>query len=264
MKSLNRRQFIKLLMGGLTMSLLGNCSTQESEQGLPGKPVPTSTTSVGPTGTATRPILRSIDAPGFYVRYYRPFKAVDPSRWTLSVEGAVRHPQKLSLSNVLAMPRISQVSRMKCGECWSAAAKWDGIHLSSLMELANPEPRAQWVHFGCADGYHESMPVQDLLQERVVLVHHMNDQILPDDYGAPLRLMVPFRYGYKSAKAIVRIEFAAEELPGYWSTVSIYSKHGKIRPGRDRPLDLQGNRTIPGGAEIFYPDGIESVALEQD
>jgi DMSO/TMAO reductase YedYZ molybdopterin-dependent catalytic subunit len=208
--------------------------------------------------------LRGYNAPGFYVRYYRPFKAVDASRWTLTVDGTVRYPHKLSLSNVLAMPRITQVSRMKCVECWSAAARWEGIHLSTLMDLANPEPSAQWVHFGCADGYYESMPIEDLLQARVILVHHMNAQLLPDDYGAPLRLMVPFRYGYKSAKAIVRISFAAEELPGYWSTVGIYSAHGKIRPGRDHPLDLKGTRSIPGGAEVVYPDGIEAVGLKLD
>jgi DMSO/TMAO reductase YedYZ molybdopterin-dependent catalytic subunit len=125
------------------------------------------------------------------------------------------------------------------------------------MELTRPDPKAEWVHFSCADGYFESMRVDALLEDRVLFVHHMNGEILPDMYGAPLRLMVPFRYGYKSAKAITSIEFVEEEVSGYWATVG-YSTHGNIQPGRDNPLDLPGVRQIEGGAEIFYPEGIES------
>jgi DMSO/TMAO reductase YedYZ molybdopterin-dependent catalytic subunit len=202
-------------------------------------------------------MLSSRNVGKFYVRYHRDFRAPDPDRWTLSVDGLVRYPQRLSLSNVMALPRIFQVSRMKCVECWSAAAKWEGFHLSTLIEVAKPDPKATWVHFGCADGYFESMSVEALLQERVVFVHHMNDEILPDIYGAPLRLMVPFRYGYKSAKAIVSIEFGEEEAPGFWGRVG-YTTHGVIQPGRDNPLDLPGLRQIEGGGEIFYPEGIES------
>jgi DMSO/TMAO reductase YedYZ molybdopterin-dependent catalytic subunit len=193
----------------------------------------------------------------FYVRYFNDFKAPDPDRWTLSVGGLVRQPQHLSLSNVMALPTNQQISRMKCVECWSAVAKWEGFHLSSLMELAEPLPEAEWVYFRCADGYFESMSLDALLQERVLFVHHMNDEILPDIYGAPLRLMVPFRYGYKSAKVIESIEFTKNEVQGYWSTVG-YSTHGNIRPGRDNPLDLPGVRRIEGGREIFYPEGMES------
>jgi DMSO/TMAO reductase YedYZ molybdopterin-dependent catalytic subunit len=267
---LSRREFARLLLGGATASLLGNCAPergpglnvrQQSEGAVPRPVLPTATTELTvvptPVSAPTRPTLSSKNVGKFYVRYFRDFKAPDPDRWTLAVDGLVRKPQRLSLSNVLALPAISQASRMKCVECWSAAAKWEGFHLSTLMELAEPDPKAAWVHFRCADGYYESMRIEALLQERVLFVHHMNDEILPDIYGAPLRLMVPFRYGYKSAKAIESIEFAEDELYGYWSTVG-YTTHGEIRPGRDNPLDLPGVRQIEGGVEIFYPEGIES------
>jgi sulfoxide reductase catalytic subunit YedY len=270
-RNLTRRQFAKLVVGGVTLSALGNCAPEELSQATAtaahptsarppaaARP-PTSRPVLTPTPTASRPILRSDNVKGFYVRFHKPFEALDPDRWTLSIEGLVRNPQKLSLSNVLALPRTSQVSRMKCVECWSAAAHWEGFHLGALMELANPEPGAQWVHFRCADGYYESMSVQSLLRDRVLFVHHMNGEILPDIYGAPLRLMVPFLYGYKSAKAIVRIEFAEEEMPGYWPAVSSFTTAGMISAGSDNPLDLKGYRKIEGGSEIFYPDGIESL-----
>ena len=269
MRRLSRRQFGRLLLGGAAASLLSNCTPRgRPEQGsrsqvtAPRPGSPTATPDLGaatPTAlpTPARPTLSSKNVGKFYVRYHRKFEAPDPERWTLSVDGLVRNPQRLSLSNVLALPAISQVSRMKCVECWSAAAKWEGFHLSTLMELAEPDPRAAWVLFQCADGYYESMRIDALLQERVVFVHHMNDQILPGIYGAPLRLMVPFRYGYKSAKAITSIEFVEDDVGGYWSSVG-YSTHGNIQPGRDNPLDLPGVRQIEGGGEIFYPEGIES------
>jgi DMSO/TMAO reductase YedYZ molybdopterin-dependent catalytic subunit len=203
--------------------------------------------------------MRNDNVPGFYVRYYRPLEPVDRGRWSLAVEGLVRNPQQLPLMGVMTLPRVRQVSRMKCVECWSAAAEWEGFHLSSLLELVEPAADARWVHMHCADGYYESMSIEALLRERILFVHHMNGNILPDIYGAPLRLMVPHLYGYKSAKALVRLEFAADELPGYWPTVGPYTTHGRIRATRDNPLDLPGgSRSIEGGGEIFYSDGIES------
>ena len=270
MRSFSRRQFARLLFGGAVASLISTCTPERGTGPTAGQgsratvpqPVPPTATSdptavPTPVAAPTQPTLSSKNVGKFYVRYHRDFKAPNPDRWTLAVDGLVRNPQRMSLSNVLALPAISQVSRMKCVECWSAAAKWEGFHISTLMELADPDPKADWVHFLCADGYYESMRVEALLQDRVLFVHHMDDEILPDIYGAPLRLMVPFRYGYKSAKAIESIEFAEDELYGYWSTVG-YTTHGEIRPGRDNPLDLPGVRQIEGGAEIFYPEGIES------
>lgn len=254
MSAFSRRRFLRLALGGLAASALGGCGDATARP--TSTPIPLATRAHAPT--PDRPLLRSENAPGFYVRYFKPFEAVDPNRWTLSVEGLIRHPQTLSLSNVLALPRTVQVSRLKCVECWSAAAHWEGFHLSALIELAQPQADARWLHLHCADGYYESAPIETLLAERVLFVHHMNGQILPDLHGAPLRLLIPELYGYKSAKAIVRLEFAQTELRGYWSAVGGYSPAGAIRRGFDHPLDLEGSRRIEGGGEIIYPDGIES------
>jgi sulfoxide reductase catalytic subunit YedY len=254
MKGLNRRQFVRWTLGGLALSTLEACSTATP---LPTpSPLPASTQAHTPLPSL--PLLQNDNVPGFYVRYFRPFEAVNPETWSLSVEGLVRAPQTLSLTNVLALPRRAQTSRMKCVECWSAAARWEGFHLSSLIEMVDPLPTAKWVHFRCADGYYESLSIRALLEDRVLFVHHMNDALLPDLYGAPLRLIVPDRYGYKGAKVIVSLEFAEEELVGYWSAVGPYSQEGYIQRGRDHPLDLPGGSYPIEGREIFYPDGIES------
>jgi len=263
MRTIDRRRFLRLAMGGAVLSALSACGVEGTPPAptntLPAVPSPLPSTAplATPRPTAGE-LLRNENVPGFFVRYYRPLEPIDRERWTLSVGGLVRQERLLSFDDVLTLPAREQTSRMKCVECWSAVAGWQGFHLSTLMELAGAQERASWVHFSCADGYYESMPIRQLLEERVLFVTHMNGEILPDAYGAPLRLMVPFLYGYKSAKAITRIEFAAEELAGYWPTVGPYTTHGTIRAGRDNPLDLEGSRPIEGGGEIFYPDGLES------
>jgi sulfoxide reductase catalytic subunit YedY len=277
---MGRRRFTRLVLGGIALSVLSGCAPEETVQAPPtststsmlspketpsptpsvtkmAPPVVTPTSTPTPTSNPTPVLLRNENRPGFFIRYYKPFEPVDPNRWTLSVEGLVKEPQALALSDVQSLPLVSQVSRMKCVECWSAAAKWEGFHLRSLMEIVDPLPEAKWLHFYCADDYYESLSLEELLMERVLFVHRMNDQILPDVYGAPLRLMVPFKYGYKSPKAIVRLVFAEEELRGYWPTVGPYTTTGEIQPGRDYPLDLEETRQITGG-EVIYPDGIES------
>lgn len=257
---MDRRRFLRLMLGGAAAALLQGCGLAPSQAPPSGAPRPgTPATPALSTPAATRALLRNENRPGFYVRYFRPFKAVDRERWTLTVDGLVRTPLALSLHDVQTLPAVSQVSRMKCVECWSAPARWEGFSLGSLLERADPGAGARWVHLHCADGYVESDAVDTLLRERVVFAYRMDGELLPDAYGAPLRLMIPFLYGYKSAKAIVRIELAEEELPGTWSTIGPYSTEGIIRPGFDHPLDLGGSRRIAGRGEIFYEDGIESA-----
>ncbi len=251
MKSMSRREFLRVASasaaGVLVAKALSACGTVGSE--------------VEPSGsaaeTATPQILRNENLPGFNVRYYKPFPPPDPSEWRLSVEGMVRNPHSLSLEQVQRLPSIVDVRRMKCVECWSARAKWEGFGLGALMALVDPEPEAGWLHFFCADGYYESLSLEELAQDGVLFAYGMNDQLLSPKYGSPLRLVVPSKYGYKWPKAIVRLEFAAHEKGGYWPTVGPYTTSGAILPGRDHPLDLpDGLRTIEGG-EVLYPEDLE-------
>lgn len=211
-----------------------------------------------PAGTATPQILRNENVPGFNVRYYKPFPAPDPAQWRLSVEGMVNNPQNLSLDQVQRLPSVIDLRRMKCVECWSARAKWEGFTLDALMELVDPEPQATWLHFYCADDYYESLSLEELSGEGVLFAYGMNDELLPLKYGSPLRLVIPPKYGYKWPKAIVRLEFATTEKAGYWPTVGPYTTNGEIRAGRDHPQDLpDGLREIQGG-EVLYPEDLEA------
>jgi sulfoxide reductase catalytic subunit YedY len=252
MARMTRRDFLRIAgasaAGVLVADSLSACGVGPSAM------EPTGTSAL----TTTPEILRNENLPGFNVRYYNPLPAPDPSQWRLSVEGMVKKPQSLSLDDVQNLPAVTDVRRLKCVECWSARAKWEGFDFDTLRELAEPEADARWLLFFCADGYYESLSLDELAEDGVLFAYGMNDQPLPAKYGSPLRLVVPSKYGYKWPKAIVRLEFAADEKAGYWPTVGPYTTSGVILPGRDHPLDLpDGSRPIEGG-EVLYPEDLEA------
>jgi len=221
-----------------------------------------STVVVAPEGTATattvfpplpedRPtVLRNRNDPHYNVRYVNPFSPVDHEAWSLEVMGLVESPDSFGLVDLLAWPKMEQVSRMKCVECWSFKAKWGGFHYETLAERVKPMPEATHVRFDCADDYWEVVSLEELADPRAVFVLKMNDALLLDEYGAPLRMMFPAKYGYKSAKAVTRVTFTAEGGKGFWSTVGPYTEHGDIEPGFDHPQDVPGGRQRITGGEV--------------
>ena len=106
------------------------------------------------------------------------------------------------------------------------------------------------MRLDCADGYWEIVSIEELADPRVIFVLRMNDDLLLDEYGAPLRIMFPAKYGYKSAKAVTAVTFTDEGGAGYWSTVGPYTTHGDIQPGGDLPQDLPGQSMSIDGGEI--------------
>jgi len=276
---LTRRQFILLGLVGAATTLI-ETACQASPSLIPTVTAPTSTPE--PTATATpiasstpqatatpilsptaetvstlpslpqvRPeILKNRNDPNYNVRYVNPFPPVDHEAWRLEVAGLVDNPGSFSLEDLLAWPQMEQVSRMKCVECWSFKAKWGGFQYETLAEQVKPQPEATHVRFDCADGYWEIVSIQELADPRVVFVLSMNDDLLLDEYGAPLRMMFPAKYGYKSAKAVTTVAFIDEDGAGYWSTVGSYTTHGDIQAGSDFPQDLPGERKQIDGGEI--------------
>jgi sulfoxide reductase catalytic subunit YedY len=195
-------------------------------------------------------MLRNRNDPHYNVRYVNPFKPVDHDVWRLEVAGLVESPASFGLTDLLAWPQMEQASRMKCVECWSFKAKWGGFHYETLAQRVAPKPEATHVRFDCADGYWEVVSLEELANPRVVFVLRMNDELLLDEYGAPLRMMFPAKYGYNSAKAVTAVTFTDQDRDGYWSSVGPYTADGFIEPGYDYPQDLRGEKQQIGGGEI--------------
>ena len=196
--------------------------------------------------------VQNRDIPGFFIRSANPFLGVDTKNWALSISGMVKKPLALAYEDLFQFKTISQVSRLKCVECWSAKAHWEGFHFKDLVKIAQPDPKAKYVYFESADSYYESYRLDELLRPRVLMVLRMDGQPLTRDHGFPLRLIAPFKYGYKNVKYITRIEFTNKRKRNYWADSGPYSIDGTIQPGIDHPLDHNKKPLPINGGEVFH------------
>jgi DMSO/TMAO reductase YedYZ molybdopterin-dependent catalytic subunit len=139
--------------------------------------------------------------------------------WALRVDGRVRQPASYSLEQLRAMPSRTQITRHDCVEGWSSIGKWKGVPLAHVLAQVQPTADARYAVFHCADSmdtpapgapdsrYYESIDLDEAVHPQTVLAYELNDQVLPVQHGAPLRLRVERQLGYKQAKFLMRIEF---------------------------------------------------------
>jgi len=191
------------------------------------------------------------DALNFRLMWYNPVAPVDAATYQLKVKGLVEKPLSLAITDLRKLPQESQNARMKCVQCWSARTTWGGFRFGHLVESAKPLKTAKAVRIDCADKWYEYFTIEDLMSPRVMLVLDMAGKPLADRHGAPLRLLDPGRYGYKSAKLITSIEFVTEGKGSMACDIGpYYSPTGEIKSGYDHPLDVGGARRKISGGEI--------------
>jgi len=209
-------------------------------------------------GAADTKLLLPSDKPdefNFRLMWYNPVAPIDQKTYQLQVKGLVDKPSGLSVADLRRLPQEKQNSRMKCVQCWSSRADWGGFRFGELLERVKPKSTAKAVKLECADGWYEYFTIQDLLSPRVLFAMDMQGQPLADRHGAPLRLIDPARYGYKSAKLITAVEFVREGKGSMACDIGpYYSPTGEIQAGYDTPLDLGGKdkHKIRGGEITEY------------
>ncbi|NIO37844.1 molybdopterin-dependent oxidoreductase [Candidatus Bathyarchaeota archaeon] len=148
-----------------------------------------------------------------------PVPKIDLDKWNLLIDGQVDQQVTLSWNDLSRLPNIRSTSDFHCVEGWSVLGlKWEGILFETIANLAKPEKTAKYVTFECADGYSTSLPLKELLREGVLLAYKLNGKYLEEGTGAPLRLVVPDKYAYKSAMWITRIKFSSKKEVGYWES----------------------------------------------
>lgn len=189
----------------------------------------------------------------FYINFWKPMRRIKAENWQLKISGLCETPKTFTLDELHNLPIRTQSSRLKCVECWSARAKWSGFSVKELEQIVQPKVNAKGVLFHCGDKYKEYLSLEALHQDRVLLVHSMNGKPLSDAHGFPLRLIAPSKYGYKNPKAILEMEYVAEQQSGTWSKIGPYSPDGTILPGTDHPLEFgKQARRISGGEITGY------------
>ncbi|MCA1653738.1 MAG: molybdopterin-binding protein [Sphingomicrobium sp.] len=159
--------------------------------------------------------------------------------WRLVVDGLVARPLSLSLDQLRAAPRRTQITRHDCVEGWSAIGQWTGTPLRLLLQQAGIRSSARYVVFHCADDfdgtpYYESVDLVDAFHPQSILAWGMNGQPLSVPHGAPLRLRAERQLGYKQAKYVMRVE-AVNSLAhlyggkgGYWEDNAGYQWYAGI------------------------------------
>lgn len=148
-----------------------------------------------------------------------PVPKIDLKKWVLTIDGEVKKPLKLSWENLLKLPTVKSVSDFHCVEGWSVLGlKWEGISFKHIVNRVDPEKTAKFVSFECADGYTTSLQLEELIGEDILLAYKLDGEYLEEGIGAPLRLVVPNRYAYKSAMWITRIKFTSKKEIGYWES----------------------------------------------
>jgi sulfoxide reductase catalytic subunit YedY len=188
------------------------------------------------------------------------------SPWTVSIEGDVAKPRKFSMDEIMKLAPIEErIYRHRCVEAWSIVVPWAGYSLSALLKQVEPSPKAKYVAFesywdvrqmprarpelaGIAFPYVEGLRLDEAMHPLALLCFGMYGEALPPQDGAPVRLVVPWKYGFKSIKSIVKIKLVASQPPTTWniSNAHEYGFYSNVNPQVDHPRWSQATeRRLP-------------------
>jgi sulfoxide reductase catalytic subunit YedY len=189
--------------------------------------------------------------------------------WTLEIEGLVKKPLRLGLEEVMKLGAMEErIYRMRCVEGWSMVIPWIGFSLSALIKHADPLGSAKFVEFvTLADPktmpfvgsrilewpYVEGLRMDEAMHPLTLLTFGMYGEILPNQNGAPLRLTVPWKYGFKNAKSLVKIRFTEKQPATAWNKAAAqeYGFYSNVNPNVDHPRWSQATERRIGEDGLF-------------
>jgi DMSO/TMAO reductase YedYZ molybdopterin-dependent catalytic subunit len=167
----------------------------------------------------------------FPVLHYGSVPRVDLATWDLRVYGSVDSPLTLSWDELRGLPRKAITTDIHCVTRWSKLdTTWEGVPIQALLELAGIQPTATHVVAHAEQGYTTNLPLDVLDDDDVLLADTYDGAPLEPEHGYPLRLVVPKRYFWKSAKWIRALEFLDHDIPGFWER---YGYHNEGDPWRE-------------------------------
>jgi DMSO/TMAO reductase YedYZ molybdopterin-dependent catalytic subunit len=142
---------------------------------------------------------------------------VDLDKWTLTVSGAVQKPGEYTLAQIQTLPELTQNTRHVCVEGWDVIGHFSGVRLSDFLTMIGADPTARFVSVECADDYYGHLDMATATHPQSLLCYGMYDQPLTRKHGAPLRLNIPTKVGYKQAKYLTDLKVGhVLEKAGYW------------------------------------------------
>jgi DMSO/TMAO reductase YedYZ molybdopterin-dependent catalytic subunit len=137
--------------------------------------------------------------------------------WSLTLDGLVENPIRLSWADFNALPQVEDVSDFHCVTTWSKFdCRWGGVALTTLYELARPKPEARYVYFTSYDGYSTNVPLEHCLDDDTLVATSFDGAPLAREHGGNARVIIPKLYAWKGAKFVKAVTFLAEDKLGFW------------------------------------------------
>ena len=186
--------------------------------------------------------------------------------WTVTIDGLVDRPASYTLEDIMAKMTVEErIYRLRCVEAWSMVVPWNGFELADLLAMAGVQSRAKYVAFetvlrpdempGVAYSvldwpYVEGLRLDEAMHPLTIMASGIYGKDIPKQNGAPLRLVVPWKYGFKSIKSVVRITLTDREPPTSWNKANAreYGFYSNVNPTVDHPRWTQASeRPIGGG-----------------
>ncbi len=256
---LSRRDFIKaagVVAGSMALAACAPDVAETTPESLAVDAVPALTDELGdPANT-----FEEITSYNNYYEFSTNKEAVAPlakgfttEPWTVEVGGLVNKPKTFGVEDLLSMfPQEERIYRLRCVEAWSMVIPWNGFPLASLLKMVEPTSNAKYARFETVyrpeemkgQGspfypwpYQEGLRLDEAMNDLAILATGVYGETMLPQNGAPIRLVVPWKYGFKSIKSIVKIELVAEMPNTLWNTVATdeYGFYANVNPGVDHP-----------------------------
>jgi len=141
---------------------------------------------------------------------------VDPASFKLELGGQIQDRQGWTLAALQAMPQYSQITRLVCVEGWRVIGQWSGVRLSEFLRRVGADTTCKYVSVKCADGYYSSIDMESALHPQTILALNFLNAPLTPAFGAPVRLRIPTKLGFKNPKSITWLGVGNVYTGGYW------------------------------------------------
>ncbi|WP_367067675.1 protein-methionine-sulfoxide reductase catalytic subunit MsrP [Oryzisolibacter sp. LB2S] len=276
-----RRALLRLLAAGAGGAALAAWAGREAlaQQGRPGRLAALPGARSAVAGAVTMEKLTDYKDASSYNNYYEfGTDKSDPARnahtlktrpWTVEVEGLVARPRRFDIDELLKLsPQEDRIYRLRCVEGWSMVIPWVGYSLAELIRRVQPLGSAKYVEFvTLADKsvmpgvgsrildwpYTEGLRLDEAMHPLTLLAFGMYGEVLPGQNGAPVRIVVPWKYGFKSAKSIVKIRFTEHEPATAWNKAARneYGFYSNVNPDVDHPRWSQATERRIGEGGLF-------------
>jgi sulfoxide reductase catalytic subunit YedY len=281
---LRRREILRAAAGLVPLALAGGCAradeeTEAAPATAPRRPHDALDGVVKGSFATEEPLTRWQDVTGYNNYYEFGTGKDDPHRfaqvlrtrpWTVTIAGEAERTGEFAVDDLIRPFQLEErIYRLRCVEGWSMVVPWVGVPLAAVLKQFAPTSRAKYVAFTTLHDrdqmpgqlypvlrwpYREGLRIDEAVHPLTLLVVGVYGRVLPNQNGAPLRLVVPWKYGFKSVKALVRIEFSEQQPPTSWNDAAPdeYGFYANVNPAVDHPRWSQKTeRRIAGGQTLF-------------